>query len=245
MKVDERSIRIISSAQAADVADKVNSLKHLWVRRSELKLHTLGAAAYLDAPTAETRQQFEIEDYDSERYQAGVKRFNPLLWSNFEWLYHCLRDTLEDFLGGDCIFLAEKALPGFHVFEHHEYLSNWRNQIPHFDRQYECLHWPFQMSTFSTEHISFTLPVKLPRTGGGLLLWETELRDMLCNDKQIAKRIAKQASREEISYEVGKLFIHSGHRLHQISPWKSNPGDQRITMQGHALFHEGEWIVYW
>lgn len=244
--MDKKSIvDFLSPNEAAQIASAVNASRNYWVKRNNTGLYTLGAAAYLDLPTEGTREQFSIKDYDPKRYSSGVRRFNPILRLSFSSMYDRLLEILTAALGRNCYFAPEKALPGFHIFEHHPLLADPKLQVPHFDRQYECLAWPFPIETFSNEHVSFTLPLKLPSTGGGLVLWSTQLRDILSNKRDMAKQIAREASKVYIDYSVGEMLIHSGHKLHQIRPWKSNVGEQRITMQGHGILHKGQWLIYW
>ena len=48
-----------------------------------------------------------------------------------------------------------------------------------------------------------------------------------------------------VPYTVGKLFYHVGHILHQIIPgYKLQPGDRRITLQGHGIKCDGIWKIY-
>jgi hypothetical protein len=47
-------------------------------------------------------------------------------------------------------------------------------------------------------------------------------------------------------YNVGALAMHSGYLMHQIGEIDAvYPGDERITLQGHALCQHGEWKLYW
>ena len=48
------------------------------------------------------------------------------------------------------------------------------------------------------------------------------------------------------AYEVGKIALHSGQVVHQISSaMYLTPEDARVTLQGHAVFSNGVWEVYW
>ena len=48
-----------------------------------------------------------------------------------------------------------------------------------------------------------------------------------------------------VPYTVGKLFYHVGHILHQIIPgYNLQPGDRRITLQGHGIKCDGIWKIY-
>jgi hypothetical protein len=42
------------------------------------------------------------------------------------------------------------------------------------------------------------------------------------------------------------MVLHSGHQLHQIAPApKLVEGDERLTLQAHAVPATDGWIVYW
>jgi len=48
------------------------------------------------------------------------------------------------------------------------------------------------------------------------------------------------------AYQPGTLVLHSGHMLHQIAPVPSvEPDDERIALQGHGIFYDGGWKLYW
>ena len=75
---------------------------------------------------------------------------------------------------------------------------------------------------------SFTLPIKLPVHGGGLSIWNAKFE------------------KERILYTPGEIFVHPGNLMHQIAgqPFVE-PGDQRITLQGHGIKVDGKTILYW
>ena len=73
---------------------------------------------------------------------------------------------------------------------------------------------------------------------------QLELRRMTEAQAAEAKRL--NAEPEYHPYRVGAMALHSGHQLHQIAPASVLvEGDERITLQAHAVPGEGGWIVYW
>jgi arginine/lysine/ornithine decarboxylase len=47
-------------------------------------------------------------------------------------------------------------------------------------------------------------------------------------------------------YKIGELILHSGHILHQAAAGINlQPQDERITIQGHGVFSQGSWHLYW
>ena len=42
------------------------------------------------------------------------------------------------------------------------------------------------------------------------------------------------------------MALHAGHLLHQIAPGTAlQPQDERITLQGHGVYVDGAWRLYW
>lgn len=49
-----------------------------------------------------------------------------------------------------------------------------------------------------------------------------------------------------VPYTVGTLVIHDGHLAHRIAPpERIGPGDELITLQGHALRCGDTYFAYW
>ncbi|WP_019503692.1 aspartyl/asparaginyl beta-hydroxylase domain-containing protein [Pleurocapsa sp. PCC 7319] len=46
-------------------------------------------------------------------------------------------------------------------------------------------------------------------------------------------------------YKTGNMILHSGLHYHQVAPIKAQPKEARITLQGHGIFGEGSWQLYW
>ena len=93
--------------------------------------------------------------------------------------------------------------------------------------------------------ISFTLPIELPACGGGIRVWELDLFQIQEQEKREAIELIRSSQSRRYSYTEGKLFVHRGHALHQIAPWKAGVDDYRITLQGHGLYFGGQWNIYW
>jgi hypothetical protein len=126
------------------------------------------------------------------------------------------------------------AAPGFHIFGNE---CNGVKGHPHIDEPYDRIAWPFKWS----DPFSFTVPLQLPKCGGGLDFWPDH------TDKDIERYIAedKLPPHEYLPYEVGRLYLHSGLFPHRIA----NPGDMgndewRITLQGHGVIRESNNNAY-
>jgi len=60
------------------------------------------------------------------------------------------------------------------------------------------------------------------------------------------EEIAQSRTRTFHPYTPGVLMLHSGHTLHQIAAVDQvYPDDERITLQGHGLYCDGAWTIYW
>jgi len=195
--------------------------------------YTLGTASYLDS-----------SEGDDSEYRKLAQQSNPILLEHFSSLYDRLKHALEEATGAPVIYEKELALPGFHIF-----LSDKMFEKPiasvHFDLQFESIQWDYEDVDYDNL-ISFTLPITLPHTGGGLYYWDIfrpDVKDLLRRELDALKETKE---RKYHPYEVGNLVVHNGLMLHQIAPGKDlAPDDSRITLQGHGLFCDGAYRLYW
>jgi hypothetical protein len=233
---------------ATDVAEQyaasVMSLASRWTTRKR-GLSTLGAAAYIDAPPESAGDMFAAQETVVGQYEQQLNRSNPVLAEHFGPLHQLLLTVLGEVLQAPVSFAPGKALPGFHIFEYAPENAHAGSHVAHFDRQYETLDWQGPINHQTTPTISFTLPLRLPSSGGGLMVWEVMLDDVLNLDKEATRDYIRNASRQRIKYQVGELVIHPGHALHMIYPWQSKTDEQRITLQGHCIMINNQWLAYW
>jgi hypothetical protein len=222
--------------ESQSVLSEIHSLRSHWVARmgESLPFFTLGSASYLDS------------GFDSDfGYKKKVKRTNPLLKEHFLWLYQKIQETLMAYTGQKVLFDETLAYPGFHIFEYSPYFKEAVASV-HFDLQFESISWDSYQKIEKDKTLSFTLPITLPKAGGGLLYWNLSYeigKEM--SDDEIDAYTTKTAA-NYIPYEIGKLVVHKGQILHQIAPAKNmEPKDERITLQGHALFCDGAYRIYW
>lgn len=237
--------QVLDAAACRTLRDTVELLREQWVSRDAQAFHTLGAALYLDRPRPETLAQFAREAPPPTQYDALRAATDMLLRSHFGELYTALARALERLLQAEVRYAEGLALPGFHIYEHAAIYGDSRYHVPHFDRQYECAQWPPEQAIDFTRAISITLPLALPVGGGGLRVWDLTLAEVQALAPAAARARAAAASSERHVYRLGELVCHPGHRLHQVAPWVSRPGDQRITLQAHGLFYDGAWQLYW
>ena len=232
------SLQLLAPDECARLDRTIKELRPHWIRRgsrSNSAFFTLGGASYLDDPA---------------EYPAIAERLNPILREHFDWLHGKLMNFLRRQLRAPVTLAEGLAHPGFHVWETPAIFVK-PNASVHFDLQY-LRTWPKDAPGVAFDRpLSFTLPIRLPRRGGGLNVWEVTYERYQRFRERIGARIEPAditvlLPRMRHPYTVGAIAMHSGHLLHQIGEVDEVfPGDERITLQGHALFCSGEWKLYW
>lgn len=195
---------------------------------------TLGAATYLDVDSID----------DSTDYHARAARQNPVLQADFGWLLEVVRSSIEGYLGMPARFTDEHALPGFHLF-FGDAIARPAAAHPHLDRQHTLLEWTGGLD--GVPPISFTLPVALPAAGGGIDIWDFAERDIGgYYDDSGYEPVYPEDERTFHPYVLGTLSLIGGNVYHRIGriDWV-RPTDARVTLQGHGVRSQGEWILYW
>jgi hypothetical protein len=243
-----RMVPILTATEAAATAARVFELRREWRRvQPERDAYVLGTASYLALRFAE--------------YRALAATSNALLRSSFGELYERLFARLAPVLAavhdGPLVVESAYGLPGFQILLVDEQHRDPRGLLggAHWDWNFLHLEWqPSLPEELDLSQVaSFTLAVQLPAAGGGLLVWG-ELTSAEVNELALERHLkqweAVPALIEDKTpayhpYRTGDLVIHSGHLVHQVAPWKWSAGDARITLQGHGLFHDGAWHIYW
>lgn len=230
-------IPLLDQADCARAKERVEACREAWIRRDpHAPFFMLGAAAYADVQYAPNPM----------KYHYLIRHLNPLLKENFGWLYQRLEDVLRGVLDGPIVWPRRVALPGFHIM-----LADRAFEQPvcavHVDIQYKHLPWP-ETDRIDFDHpLSFTLPIALPSSKAGLMIWpKIRFEDFVHADSETAERLLRENESALHEYRVGQLVLHNGHSVHQIAPNKINgPEDVRVTMQGHALRSAHGWMIYW
>jgi hypothetical protein len=222
----------LTEEECRQVRTKIIELRPYWEQRHPLlPSFTLGTAAYLDAPKGE------------QLYREKAARSNPVLAEHFSWLYERLKRSLTERLGRPVAYHADQALPGFHLFLAHEAFRNIAPSI-HADWQYRDLDWSWART--AGEPMSFTLAISLPRSGGGLNVWDLDAAELVSLPNEKKRRIFNDHQPTYIAYQLGELNVHFGLLIHQIAPPREVfEGDERFTLQGHGLLCDGVWQMYW
>jgi len=226
------AINLLSTTECQQIRDLVFNLQSWWEQRQpNIPFYTLGAASYLDA-----------NPYRSE-YLSKARKYNQILSANLDWFYHKLSNALGQYLQTPIAYPQHLALPGFHIYQSSKLFEQPIASI-HFDRQYELIDWHDPAPDF-TNSISFTLAIALPQYGGGLNMWELHYHETRGRKISLPELLTYRAQSFH-AYAIGQLVLHSGHQLHQAAPAiKIQPTDERITIQGHGLFSQGHWQIYW
>jgi len=235
------AIPVLSSAECERVRQTVHGLRSRWIARgsADYPFYTVGAASYIDA----------VSRTPPPRYSEILVETNPVLREHFHWLYARLMNKLSLHLQAVVRTADELALPGFHVWQG---LSVPTSSLSiHFDLQYMSIPWPDVPRSDRSRPLSFTLPIALPRRGGGLNSWDLSYEEQAAHFQTTGKftpieEMAKSRTRTHHPYTKGVLTLHSGHTLHQIAAVdRAYPDDERITLQGHGLCCGGVWMIYW
>jgi len=235
------AIPVLSSAECERVRQTVHGLRSRWIARgsADYPFYTVGAASYIDA----------VSRTPPPRYSEILVETNPVLREHFHWLYARLMNKLSLHLQAVVRTADELALPGFHVWQG---LSVPTSSLSiHFDLQYMSIPWPDAPRSDRSRPLSFTLPIALPRAGGGLNTWDLSYEEQAAHFEATRQftpvaEMAKSRTRTFHPYTRGVLTLHSGHTLHQIAAVdQAYPDDERITLQGHGLYCDGAWTIYW
>jgi hypothetical protein len=230
------SLDVLTGEQILGVRKAVHSLRSSWIPRGSA-FFTLGTPSYLDL--AENPQ---TGDYHRRTYE-----YWSLLRERFDWLYQLIQDRLEEHLGAPARYREDLSLPGFHVWLAPAVFTKPRAPI-HFDLQHLAFDWP--PGTDPSRVLSYTLPIRLPVAGGGLNTWQATYDDfqhaMERGWIESANDLRRFYELRYVPYTVGQMVVHSGHLLHQVAPTSTVlPDDERLTLQGHAIWSVDRWLLYW
>lgn len=236
-----RYLPVLDPVECRKVRDDIHALRRRWLDRSRGSLQqffTLGAVTYIDVCSSDRPQA---------DYYARAPGQNRLLRRNFGGLYEALKKTLKAAVGEPIQFASGLAMPGFHIFLGRA-IEAASTATVHFDMQYMALRWKQKLD--SVPPLSFTLPIALPRAGGGLDVWPitSEAYEEACA-RGIAGELDEFKDRKThafYEYRLGQLSVHSGLVLHRVG-WVDGitEADERITLQGHAVRIGGVWQLHW
>lgn len=183
---------ILDDEQSKRVVKAVDKLEKTWIRRAPepLDFYTCGAVTYMEGVTS------------NSKYHKHAALMNPVLKKHLTWLYDILIEKLSAEVG-PCELYDQLAYPGFHVFGHKPGKLSDPFCGERFSKPLASLHVDIQyrdhMGIWNQfdevdleDTLSFTLPVELPRTGGGLFVW-----DWMAMDEQMIAKFNFQSNSEK------------------------------------------------
>lgn len=238
------TISVADVERCRELTERVFSLRDAWIPRAHCGQHggfaTLGCATYLDVCSSDRPQR---DYYDRCRGQ------NELLRSNFGDLLERVFAKLSEAIQAEIYVSEELALPGFHVFWGTSLVDVPTPSLCHFDTQFQSIRWHGRWGNSSPK--SFTVPICLPVGGSSLDLWPITYRELLEGSSSrgtslLEYVVSQQHHCQTHWYELGICTIQNDLWLHRIGKSGTQaPMDYRITLQGHLLEVEGQWIAYW
>ena len=206
----------------------------------------MGAVSYLDAVKSITR------------YNKHKDYLNPVLIKKFNWIYDIICEKLHREFQEPVVIDGFLSHPGFHIFSakigdtiEPEYLKMFEQPLGsvHVDVQYEehIEYWKTFKEVDFENTLSFTIPVKLPKHGGGLYTWKDKVNPYSFNYTTNENKLDELESPSVPNlYTEGEMIYFIGHLLHQMMPGVNvQPDDRRITVQGHGVRCDGTWRLYW
>ncbi len=227
-------VACLSLEDCLAIRGQVHVLKNDWEQKLlGVPFYTLGVASYLEAEPKKTIV-----------YRSKARKFNPLLNRHFSMLYERVAAVLTKHLEKPVQYEELFGLPGFHIFLFNELFKKPMASL-HFDLQFQSHKWPYRQIDY-VRPLSFTLPIVLPRSGSGMYIWPFEYHLVRELPKKELMKMAEENTPDYVPYKVGEMIVHEGLHLHQIAPVpEMAEEDERITLQGHGLFCDGAWRLYW
>eukprot|EP00747_Dinoflagellata_sp_TGD_P057909 gnl/TRDRNA2_/TRDRNA2_150870_c0_seq1.p1 gnl/TRDRNA2_/TRDRNA2_150870_c0~~gnl/TRDRNA2_/TRDRNA2_150870_c0_seq1.p1 ORF type:complete len:256 (-),score=11.28 gnl/TRDRNA2_/TRDRNA2_150870_c0_seq1:157-924(-) len=113
-----------------------------------------------------------------------------------------------------------------------------------YERMCKCQ--PSLWDPHSNHTISYTLALKIPSAGANLRVWMEPL-DKLTSIQWAMPFFLHQRTYDDIKYHEGVMVIHSGQEYHapgEDHVFETKLNEHRITLQGHGVFCDGEWVVF-
>lgn len=220
-----QEIKVLALDECESVRKSVRELEPIW----DTDRYRLGAGiSYYKPPVF---------------YYATSRRTNPILQKHFGWMYDKLLKTFAESFNCSVAYRDDLALPGFNIYCGPIDFETVNYNV-HVDLQFMDLNWsPPNSADFQTT-MSFTLPIASPACGSGLNIWPITQNDISEDEIDSGEKLREEHAIYQ-QYTLGFATIHDGKHYHQMSIAKNRqPGDERITLQGHGVKQDGVLIVY-
>ena len=237
------TIEVLDDEQSSKAVEFVDKLEKIWVRREEepMDFFTIGACTYQEGVGS-------IENYHKHRELA-----NPVLKQHFNWLYNLVIEKFSEIFGSMEV-VDKLGHPGFHVFgpkpgqkSHSVCVEMFQTPSAslHFDHQYREHHsyWDLFNDVDLENTLSFTLPVELPKNGGGLWLWNWD-KDILSTynfQDSSGEDIKFRKYMKDFDPRYNKAFWHNktSPPLSEYDPIYDNKPIVLPYKVGRASYHVG------
>ena len=242
---------VLSAAEAAAAADTLLASPQKFVHVVyPMPFFTVGAYHEYHKERNRSAPADGVLNY-AVSYGDAADLLRPWLDRTFPLVYDRLRATLARELGQPIEWMepfnTRMGRPGFHVLFPHAaaslrvfHLHSDSGQLDGL-RTRESL--KLRLSLCEAESmIAFTLPIRMPSARCGLRTISTAACE---RDPPRCTACAEERVHE---YEVGTLYWHSGHVVHQVLEWPFRHADAatpRITLQGFGLRCNGTYRLYW
>ena len=201
--------------------------------------------SYLDV----VRPDKNSEEYIN--YLKNAKENNNKLKKDLAFMYDRIQKIIKQEFNKGSRLHEEFAHPGFHIWGPDWAFEDIVGPI-HCDLHYFLLDWK-NINFDPKDNISFTVPIKLPKYGGDLFIWDKSFET---NPNQSFAENRQRMFDTEVKYEdatlhkhqIGYVFFHSGNQFHQVETMRDmDNDDQRMTFQGHAVLDKerDEYILFW
>jgi hypothetical protein len=226
---------LFTEDECAQIHATLQDLRPFWEKTSPFgRTFVLGAASYIHANG----------EMAGARYHDRRARLNPVLAAHLGWMYRRLERTLAEHLGDDVVVDERLGLPGFHLYFHDRAMHLLKCSV-HLDLQWRSHDWKPYGAAELDRPVSFTVGIRLPHAGAGMNVWDlTQAAARGLKRPEIDAKLAADGARP-VRYRLGELNLHSGLFFHQIAQIVLEPGESRLTLQGHAIRAGGVWRVYW
>jgi hypothetical protein len=82
-------------------------------------------------------------------------------------------------------------------------------------------------------------------SGSGITEWELGADETIGLDTEETSRLLDEVPKQMHRHVRGELLLHSADVYHQTTPRSTRDGSAgRISLEGHAIFVDGTWLLY-
>lgn len=221
------TVELFTPAEVAEVGAAVRevpaALRHdCWRTSADCGMATLGEPLYRNR---------ERLDY----YTASARKENRRLYRHFRFAHERVAGFFEDRYGLPVVYAETLAVPGFHVFTF-DRPGEFAGGGWHVDGLYAQVPYLAARQREVEGVVNFTLPIEVPDGGSGM-----DLEDNRPDSYQPGGGPAVT-----VPYVPGSLMFTEFDHWHRIAGSRCfEPGQRRVTMQGHGVRFRGRLLLFW